>query len=308
MTRIPQLEQELVAAAERLQSPRRLVWPAARAALAAAVVAAVVAVVLAIDNDTHRRAQPAGGPPVSPNPNKLDPEAGVSFNLNGRVLTVSLLPSAPSKTRDMVSGKRIRATCARGFTEGPGPGPGPNLRQTRTRVWPAGSERVSFRFPEDISRIATWCRLEDPVVGHIAFVKFGAAVPQAALSPKQQAERIANTWAALFGAAPHPDACGEYDELNPAREVAAKYMAQPACERIDCVRISGPIENCTPLSLGVQRSFADASVEDIAMKGRHRAVAQFSNGEPVALEGAWGKDELDPTRPSWLIVKIGEQR
>jgi hypothetical protein len=30
---------------------------------------------------------------------------------------------------------------------------------------------VRYRFRDDISRIARWCRLEDPVVGHVAFVK-----------------------------------------------------------------------------------------------------------------------------------------
>ena len=65
MTRIPELEQELVAAAGRLQSPRRLVRPAGRAALAAAVVvvALVLGVVLDSENDADRRAQPGGTPP-----------------------------------------------------------------------------------------------------------------------------------------------------------------------------------------------------------------------------------------------------
>jgi hypothetical protein len=42
----------------------------------------------------------------------------------------------------------------------------------RTRLWPAGQVRVRYRFRRDISLIARWCRLEDPVVGHVAFVKF----------------------------------------------------------------------------------------------------------------------------------------
>jgi hypothetical protein len=65
VTRIPELEQELVAAAARLQSPRRLVRPAARAALAVGVVvvALVLAVVLDSENDSDRRLQPAGTPP-----------------------------------------------------------------------------------------------------------------------------------------------------------------------------------------------------------------------------------------------------
>jgi hypothetical protein len=176
VTRIPQLEQELVAAAGRLGSPRRLIQPAARVALAlgAFAVAAVLAVIVVADNDKQggRRQHPASGTPGVPNPDMIDHEAGVRFALNGRVLTVSLLPTATSKTRERVNGVRIRATCGRAFAEGPGPGPGPDPRQTRTRLWPAGSTVVRFRFPQDNSRIATWCRLEDPALGHIAFVKF----------------------------------------------------------------------------------------------------------------------------------------
>lgn len=68
MTRIPELEQELVAAAARLQSPRRLVRPAARAALAVGAVLAValLAIVLAAGSDSDRRSQPAGALPAPP--------------------------------------------------------------------------------------------------------------------------------------------------------------------------------------------------------------------------------------------------
>ena len=81
MTRIPQLEQELIAAAARLQSRRRLVWPVARVALAAAAVAvvAVLSVVVVADNDGDRRSQPAGATPSVPNPDLVDREAGVRF-------------------------------------------------------------------------------------------------------------------------------------------------------------------------------------------------------------------------------------
>jgi hypothetical protein len=51
VTRIPELEQELVAAAARLRSPRRVLRPAVRAALAAAAVAVVV--VLAVVGATE---------------------------------------------------------------------------------------------------------------------------------------------------------------------------------------------------------------------------------------------------------------
>jgi hypothetical protein len=70
VTRIPQLEQELVAAATRLQSRRRrLVRPAARAALAAGAVVAVLvlAVVLSAGNDGDQRSQPPAAQPSPPN-------------------------------------------------------------------------------------------------------------------------------------------------------------------------------------------------------------------------------------------------
>jgi hypothetical protein len=176
VTRIPQLEQELVAAAARLQSPRRLLGPAARAALAAGMVAVVVVLTLVVaagnDSDGDRSRQLSGASPLPPNPDLVDHDAGVGFALDGRVLTVRLLASASRKTRLRVDGKRIRATCGRGFADAPGPGPGPEPRQTRTRLWPAGSTRVRFGFRDDISRIARWCRLEHPAEGHVAFVKF----------------------------------------------------------------------------------------------------------------------------------------
>ena len=66
MTRIPELEQELVAAAARLRSPRRFARPALRAALglAAAAVVVVVAVALTGVDDGARRQQPPAAQPV----------------------------------------------------------------------------------------------------------------------------------------------------------------------------------------------------------------------------------------------------
>jgi hypothetical protein len=71
VTRIPELEQELVAAAARLRSPRRLVWPAVRAALAVGAAAAVilVAVMAFGGDDGGRRQQPAGVQPAPPTAN-----------------------------------------------------------------------------------------------------------------------------------------------------------------------------------------------------------------------------------------------
>jgi len=284
VTRIPQLEQELVAAAARLQGPRRLLGPAARAALAAAalVAVAVLTIVGTADDDGDRRARPSGASSLPPDPDLVDHEAGVRFALDGRVLTVSVLPSAPSKTRTRLNGARIRATCGQAFTEGPGPGPGTDPRQARTRLWPAGSTLVRFRFLGDISRIARWCRLEDPVVGHVAFVKFRAT--GSTLSPEEKIERTGNEWARFFAASATRD---------------CRYMTQPLCERISCERISGPMENCTPPSEAYRKSFRDATVQDIVIKG-HRGAARFSNGE--AIEFFLPRIQI---RGGWLISKVG---
>jgi hypothetical protein len=68
MTRLPQLEQELVAAAARLQAPRRMARTAARSAVAVAAAAAVALAIAVLDTeDGGRRAQPAGAPPFPAN-------------------------------------------------------------------------------------------------------------------------------------------------------------------------------------------------------------------------------------------------
>jgi hypothetical protein len=272
VTRIPELEQELVAAAARLQTPRRLVRPAMRAALAAgaAAVAVVLVVVMAAEDHGDRGANRVG-PSGSRLTAKLadDREAGVRFRLEGRVLTVSLLASAPDRTRQKVDGKRLRATCAEAFAQGPGPGPGPEPLQTRTRIWPAGSTLARFRFRGDITRIATWCRLEDPVAGHVAFVRFRGSTR----SQAQKIEQTGNRWARLFSA---------------SSRRSCKYMTQPACEQLT-----------KPPSSQFVKSFRGAKVQEIAIKGR-RAAARYSNGEAIelvhingyAVGGVWWIDKL----------------
>jgi hypothetical protein len=289
VTRIPQLEQELVAAAGRLRSPRRLLRPAMRAALAATAVAVVVVlavVVVAEKNNEGRRGNRTGTPALQPGARlATDGEAGVSFTLNGRVLTVQVLPSAPSKTRNRVNDARIRATCGQGFTEGPGPGPGPDRRQARTRFWPAGRTSMRYQFREDISRITRWCRLEDPVVGHVAFVKFGDMTP-ADLDTMQEIEETGNKWARLF-AASDPAAC-------------EGYMTQPACELESCVRVGPkPVPDCKLPSAAFRLSFRRARVEDVVVNGKF-AGARFSNGRTVLFihvegtkpNGAWWIDKF----------------
>jgi hypothetical protein len=109
---------------------------------------------------------------------------------------------------------------------------------------------------------------------------------EASLSAWQEIEQVGNDWARLFSA-------GDRDE---ALSDTCKHMTQPGCERLACQRVGyGLIENCTRPSWAFQKSFADATVKAIAIKG-HRAAAIFSNGEVVRF---WGD------RGGWWIHKVG---
>jgi hypothetical protein len=66
VTRVPQLEQELLAAATRLRGPRRIGARALRAALAAGAVALVVAVVVSAGDGGGGRQQAPGAPGFPP--------------------------------------------------------------------------------------------------------------------------------------------------------------------------------------------------------------------------------------------------
>ena len=288
MSRIPQLEQELVSAAGRLRSPRRLVRPAWRAALVAAAVATVIvlAVVGAADqNDGDRHGQRTGTPPAKPGAKVgIDLQAGVRLSLDGRELTASVLPWAPNETRTRVTAARIRASCGVAYAQVGPEGDPRNAREQRTRFWPAGRDTMRFRFARDISRDARWCRVEDPAVGNVAFVKFGAA-PVGSLSPEQRIERMGNNWAARVYAS-DPSACG--------------YMVQPACERMTCERVGHvKVQNCTPPSPGFRESFRHARVVDVAIDRKFAGV-KFSNGQTVRFiqvegstpDGVWWIDKF----------------
>src|SRR5688500_14802320 len=131
-------------------------------AVALAVVVALVAVVLTVarEPDVERPAAPPGKKVVA-----TDVERGVRFSLDGRVLTVQLLPNRPNPT-ETVSGARISATCG---TNAAAP-PGTPLRETTvTRLWPTGQTSLSYRFPRDVS---SWCRLYDQSGSIVASVSF----------------------------------------------------------------------------------------------------------------------------------------
>lgn len=108
---------------------------------------------------------------------------------------------------------------------------------------------------------------------------------RADLTPKQEIQRIGNSWGRLFAAADRR---------------ACQYMSQPACERMVCKRVGpplgiSPIPNCTLPSSTFRRSFEDATVQAVVIRG-HRAAAKFSTGAMVELYGDGG---------TWSIHKLG---
>jgi hypothetical protein len=99
-------------------------------------------------------------------------------------------------------------------------------------------------------------------------------------SPEQEIAQTAIAWARLFA--------GDRGGAAPA---TCEYMTQPGCERINCERVGGrPIANCTPPSLAFRSSFADATVEVVAIEGEQASV-RFTNGKVVLLvnvgAGVW---------------------
>jgi hypothetical protein len=288
VTRIPELEQELVAAAGRLGSPRRVLRPTVRMALAAVAVTVVIALV-AVEateiDDGGQGGNKTGTPSSGRAKVGIDVQAGVRFRLEGRELTVSLISYAPPETRQRVSSARIRATCGVALAQVGPEGDPRNARVERTRLWPAGRDTMRFSFSSDISSIARWCRVEDPAVGHVAFVRFATA-PERTLSPEQAVEWTATEWARLFAAS------------DPA--VCERFMTQPACERIECMRVGNqPVENCTPVSPAFRRSFRGARVENLHIDGRSAGVA-FTNGRTAVLTRVSGSEEGGV----WWIAKF----
>jgi hypothetical protein len=121
VSRLPQLEQELVAAAGRLGSPKRAVRPAARAALAiaAVVVALVAAGVVAVVDGGDDPAQPAAGPPSFP------PDATLED-----VLGIFRTPATPADDTGLTKDD---------FNEIPDHQPGEDPTQARRVEWPGAS-------------------------------------------------------------------------------------------------------------------------------------------------------------------------
>jgi hypothetical protein len=201
------------------------------------------------------------------------------FGLDGRVLTVQLLPPVRNQTFETVSGARISATC------GAPPGD-PRRETTLTRRWPDGQTSTSFRFPSDVS---SWCRLEDQSGSILASVRFpGPGVPSRLLPTSSAGARelitvTAINWARLLAAS--PQTCND-------------YTTQTACEQIKCQRAGGtPIPDCRPIDSSWAATFRDATVQRIAISG-DRAAVTLSNNQTVQLQrfatGEWLIDKLGP--------------
>ena len=157
------------------------------ALVALAVVVALVAVVVTVarESDVERPAAPPGKKVVA-----TDVERGVRFSLDGRVLTVQLLPPVRNQTLETVSGAEISATCGANVAAPPGD---PRSEITLFRLWPAGQTSLSYRFPRDVS---SWCRLDRQSVGIVASVSFPGAWPGA----RGPIAETAHNWARLFAA------------------------------------------------------------------------------------------------------------
>ena len=121
--------------------------PLPQTLVALAVVVALVAVVVTVarEPDVERPAAPPGKKVVA-----TDVERGVRFSLDGRVLTVQLLPPVRNQTFETVSGAEISATCGANVAASSGD---PRRETTLTRRWPAGQTSLSYRFPRDVSTL-----------------------------------------------------------------------------------------------------------------------------------------------------------
>ena len=198
-----------------------------RTLVALAVVAALVAVVVPVarESDVERPAAPPGKKVVA-----TDVERGVRFSLDGRVLTVSLVPAVRNQTFETVSGAEISATCGANVAAPPGD---PRSEITLFRRWPAGQTSLSYRFPRDVSR---WCRLDSQSVGIVAGVSFPGAWPGA----RGPIAETAHNWARLFAASAQP--CNAYTVCKQVIRPSKKewqWAAEHLTATVQATAISG---------------------------------------------------------------------
>jgi hypothetical protein len=254
----------------------------ARIAAGAALIVALVAVVVTVarESDVERETAPPGKKLVA-----TDVERGVRFSLDGRVLTVQLLPDRP-EVLETVSGAEISATCGTNVAAPPGD---PRGETTVFRIWPAGETSLSYRFPRDVS---SWCRLDRSSVGIVASVSF----PVAWSGAREQIAETANNWARHFAST--EQACND-------------YTAPSVCKQIGCQLVGGkPTEACkawllpassTPSGKGWAWEHRGATVQKIAISGDRAAATLSKDGVEI--------DTVQLRRTAtgeWLIDKLGE--
>ena len=255
----------------------------ARVAAGAALIVALVAVVVTVarESDVERPAAPPGKKLVA-----TDVERGVRFSLDGRVLTVQLLPDRPEVTFEAVSGAEISATCGTNVAAPPGD---PRSETTVFRRWPAGETSLSYRFPRDVS---SWCRLDRQSVGIVASVSF----PVAWSGAREQIAETANNWARVFAS---------------TEQACNAYTAPSVCKQIGCQLVGGkPTEACkawllpassTPSGKGWAWEHGGAKVQRIAISGDRAAATLWKDGVEI--------DTVQLRRTAtgeWLIDKLGE--
>ena len=255
----------------------------ARIAAGAALIVALVAVVVTVarESDVERPAAPPGKKLVA-----TDVERGVRFSLDGRVLTVQLLPDRPNATFEAVSGAEISATCGTNVAAPPGD---PRSETTVFRRWPAGETSLSYRFPRDVS---SWCRLDRQSVGIVASVSF----PVAWSGAREQIAETANNWARVFAS---------------TEQACNAYTASSVCKQIGCQLVGGkPTEACkawllpassTPSGKGWAWEHRGAKAQRIAISGDRAAATLSKDGVEI--------DTVQLRRTAtgeWLIDKLGD--
>jgi hypothetical protein len=247
-----------------LPRPATLARVAAGAALILALVAVVV--IVARESDVERPAEPPGKKVVA-----TDVEHGVRFSLDGRVLTVQLLPDRP-KLMETVSGAEISATCRTNIAAPPGD---PRSQSTVFRIWPAGETSLSFRFPRDVS---SWCRLDRQSVGIVASVGF----PVAWSGVRGPIAETADKWARHFASSP---------------QTCTDYMTRTFCEQTRGCEPGLSIPACRAKARQWGAAFLSATAQRIAIRG-DRAAATLSNDIIVQLRrnatGEWLIDGIGP--------------
>ena len=244
--------------------------PLPQTLVALALVAALVAVVVTVarEPDVER--------PVAPPAKKVvatDVERGVRFSLDGRVLTVQLLPDRP-EVLETVSGAEISASCGANVAASSGD---PRRETTLTRRWPAGQTSLSFRFPRDVS---TWCLLRQYPSGSIvASVGFPGESPEASGPIAETANKFARHFASNAGT------CPDFMSRNGCKLVTE-------CERVGRTQIPA----CRAKAAQWAAEFLGATVQAIAIRG-DRAAATLSNDVIVSLRRT--------ATGEWLIVGLG---